>query len=278
MKFPELTYVTTCKGRLHHLKQTLPRVVAQGLEHIIVVDFDCPDGTARWVKENFPTVQVIKVENQPKFLHSRANNIGGHAANTRWIAFFDADALLDDQFFEKVNGTLKPGCYYIPNNANGNTWGSCIVEKSSFQAAGGYDEAVANWGGVDMAFYNLLNFIGITAAKYDGDLISAIPHDDHHRTQFTAEKSIEFALQMSMIYEQCKLDAMRVVGGLMPLEARVALRQAVHTALTNARDRNGKSRSFSFQLPPFEQVRPRLGEKRSPVIGKTMTFEVFFRT
>jgi glycosyltransferase involved in cell wall biosynthesis len=277
MAFPELTYVTTCKGRLHHLKQSLPVVVAQGLENIIVVDFDCPDGTAQWVRENFPSVQVIKIEGQPKFLHSRSHNIGGNAVKTPWIAFFDADAVVNPQFFEKVTPILKPGFYYIPNNPDGTTWGSCLVEKSSFQLAGGYDEAVANWGGVDMAFYNLLNFVGIKSATYDGNLISSIKHDDTQRTQFTIEQSVEFALQMSMVYEQCKLDAMRVAGGLMPLEARVALRQAVRTALTNARNGNGQSRSISFQLPPFATVRPRLGEKRSPVIGKTITFDVSFR-
>lgn len=277
MNIAELTYVTTCKGRLQHLKQTLPRVVAQGLENIIVVDFDCPDGTAKWVNENFPSVRVIKIENQPKFLHARTRNIGGYAANTRWIAFFDADALLEETFFQKVAETIQPGYYYTPNNPDGNTWGSCFVEKSNFELVGGYDEAVDHWGGVDIAFYNLLNFVGVFGANYDGSLISAIKHDDGKRMEFTTEQSVEFAQQMSVVYEQCKLDAMRVVGGLIPFEARIALRQVIKVALTNARERKGKPTHFAFQLPPTVTIRPRLGERATPIVGKTLTFEVSFR-
>jgi glycosyltransferase involved in cell wall biosynthesis len=277
MNIAELTYVTTCKGRLDHLKQSLPRVVAQGIGNIIVVDFDCPDGTAQWVKETFPTVQVIKIENQAKFLHAHTRNLGGNAAKTRWIAFFDADAMVDEHFFEKVAETIQPGFFYIPDNPDGNTWGSCFVEKSNFDRVGGFDEAVDHWGGVDMAFYNLLGFVGVPIAKYDGSLISAIKHDDQHRMKFTAEQDVEFALQMSVIYEQCKLDAMRIAGGIMPLEVRRTLRQAVRTALKNARDRNGKPRSFTFELPPAIAVRPRLGEKGTPVVNRSVTFEVSFR-
>lgn len=274
MKFPDLTYVTTCKGRLHHLKQSLPGIVAQGLKNIIVVDFDCPDGAADWVKLNFPEVQVIKVENQPKFLHSRANNIGGIAANTQWISFFDADAVLDSRFFEKVSQTLSPGSYYVPNNPDGNTWGSCIVEKSSFQLAGGYDEAVGHWGGVDMAFFNLLNFVGITPAKYDGNLISAIPHDDAHRTRFTMEKSVAFAKQLSTAYEICKLDIMRIQGQLLSLEMRLSLRSAVKAALEQSLALKSDSAQFVVALDDKTQSRPTLGVENTPVVKRTLGFKI----
>lgn len=105
MKPEDITYVTTCKGRLHHLKKTLPKIVKQGLGGIIVVDFDCPDGSGQWVKENYPQVQVIKINAQPTFDYSRSRNIGGHAAKTKWIAFFDADVLVSENFSETSRRT-----------------------------------------------------------------------------------------------------------------------------------------------------------------------------
>ena len=45
---------------------------------MIVVDYGCPDGTEAWVKQNFPEVKVVKVEDDPGFSISRARNLGGN--------------------------------------------------------------------------------------------------------------------------------------------------------------------------------------------------------
>jgi hypothetical protein len=42
---PRLSIVTTCKGRLHHLRRSLPGFLAQPDTQVIVVDYDCPEDT-----------------------------------------------------------------------------------------------------------------------------------------------------------------------------------------------------------------------------------------
>ena len=45
---PRASIITTCKGRLHHLRRTLPCMLAQGCDfayEVVVVDFGCPQGT-----------------------------------------------------------------------------------------------------------------------------------------------------------------------------------------------------------------------------------------
>ena len=64
---PVFSIVTTCKGRLEHLKQSLPRMAAQAGAEVIVVDYDCPDGAGAWVAENFPAVRVVRVADAPLF-------------------------------------------------------------------------------------------------------------------------------------------------------------------------------------------------------------------
>jgi hypothetical protein len=50
-----VSLITTCKGRLAHLKETLPAFLAQGAGcEVIVVDYDCPEGAATWVNANHP--------------------------------------------------------------------------------------------------------------------------------------------------------------------------------------------------------------------------------
>ena len=44
---PKFSIVTTCKGRLGNLKQSLPTFVAEAAAEVVVVDYDCPEGTGR---------------------------------------------------------------------------------------------------------------------------------------------------------------------------------------------------------------------------------------
>ena len=50
---PLITFIVPCKGRLEQLKMSLPRLVAQQNSSVIVVNSDCPDGTATWVGDKF---------------------------------------------------------------------------------------------------------------------------------------------------------------------------------------------------------------------------------
>ncbi|MBM4221050.1 MAG: hypothetical protein FJ170_03775, partial [Gammaproteobacteria bacterium] len=76
---PALSFITTCKGRLQHLMQTLPKMAAQPGTETIVVDYDCPDNSGDWVAANFPAVRVVRVKDQPIFVASRARNLGAAA-------------------------------------------------------------------------------------------------------------------------------------------------------------------------------------------------------
>ena len=111
---PRLTWITTCKGRLEHLRHTLPRVVAQPDLACVVVDFSCPDGTADWVQKHHPQVTVVEAANEPGFSAPRARNLGAAAARTEWLGFFDADILLAADFSTAVLPLLRPGAFFRP--------------------------------------------------------------------------------------------------------------------------------------------------------------------
>jgi hypothetical protein len=44
---PKFSIVTTWKGRLRDLQQSLPTFVSQAAAEVVVVDYDCPEGTGR---------------------------------------------------------------------------------------------------------------------------------------------------------------------------------------------------------------------------------------
>jgi hypothetical protein len=226
-----LTYVTTCKGRLDHLRQTLPRVAAQPGFSIVVVDYDCPQQSGRWVSENVPEAHVVFVEGQAGFNLADARNRGGHAADTPWLAIFDADILIGESFFEEVSRSLTSGQYYRPAPVTLQTWGSVICERDAFLKVGGYDTAYEGWGGEDDDFYALLEFAGIKAGSVDGRALSEIAHTDEMRTRFHSEGK-KRSHQRNQLYRMAKFDLMRLSRGFMPL----ALRQQVYAQIKSKLD------------------------------------------
>src|SRR5277367_5615452 len=82
-----LTIVTTCKGRLSYLKRSLPSMIGAGLP-VVVVDYDCPDGTSRYVEEHFSGVKVVRIRGKAGFNLSEARNLGAAAVFSKYIGFF----------------------------------------------------------------------------------------------------------------------------------------------------------------------------------------------
>ncbi len=107
-----IAFVTTCKGRLHHLKQTLPLLLAAGPDQIVVVDYACPDGTADWVKENYPQIDVVRVTDDPGWCLPRARNQGASQVDSGWICFIDADIKIDPSWVVWMQSSLEAGYFY----------------------------------------------------------------------------------------------------------------------------------------------------------------------
>ena len=58
---PTFSLIVTCKGRLMHLRQTLPLFCALPDTEVILVDYGCPDGSGVWAAANFPAARVVRV-------------------------------------------------------------------------------------------------------------------------------------------------------------------------------------------------------------------------
>jgi hypothetical protein len=234
----DLCYITTCKGRLAHLKQTLPRVAGQPGLSCVVVDYSCPQGTAGWVEANFPQVRVVRVEGESGFNLSRARNLGAQAADAPWLGFFDADILLDPGFASVVAPQLVPGRFFRPHPVTIQTWGSIICHRDDFAAVGGYDEAYVGWGGEDDDLIAVLALAGRQAAGFPAALLSEIPHSDQERTLYFDIKDRRVQSRINQIYLQIKLDLARLMGRSPLLEERRAVYGEVQRVITQVENGN----------------------------------------
>jgi GT2 family glycosyltransferase len=237
----DLCFITTCKGRLEHLKRSLPTRVDQPGTSSVVVDYDCPDGTAAWVATNHPGVHVVKVENRPFFNASEARNLGAAhevARAAKWLCFIDADVLLNQDFSRVVTALLEPGFLFLANVDRFDATGMCICGREDFDAIGGYDTAFRGYGVEDEDLVMRLRMRGARVKRFPGTVLAAIlRHDGAMRTAHHAQKDIDVSVTVNQAYSRAKWDLIRQKGEDMPLPVRQQLYQYVLDAF----ERHGAS-------------------------------------
>lgn len=234
----KLSIITTCKGRLEHLKQTLPKMVEQGADvEVIVVDYDCPDGTAAWVTEHYPLVRLVKIADAPIFNVSKARNLGAAKATGDWLLFIDADTLIPADFVTKVYPLLSAGNFYHPHIRHHNAYGTFICARADFLTLEGYDEVLRPWGGEDRdIYYRLRHFMNRTNPGFPGEWLTPILHSDADRLRFSDATDMAASGRANAFYLMVKYDLSRLEGKFqLPMEMRQYLYETIRKlVLTNA--------------------------------------------
>lgn len=230
-----LTFVTTSKGRLNHLKLTLPRLTARDDIDVVVVDYNCPQRSGDWVERNCPSARVIRVGGEELFNPSRARNAGAAAVRTPWICFIDADIVVTSAFVPHLLSCLREGTYLRFKPEVSDIVGTVVCHQSDFDRVGGYDEAFQGWGVEDDDLYTSLEMSGVQRVELDPNLVSFLSHDDHDRMQYRAYQDRWLGWMVNRIYRAVKLDLMRLSGSIqIPLEARQGLFAHVQSAVAEA--------------------------------------------
>jgi glycosyltransferase involved in cell wall biosynthesis len=231
-----ITFVTTCRGRLAHLRETLPLLAAQPDAAVIVVDYGCPENSGKWVEETFPQVEVVHSGEVGRFELARARNIGAARAQSQWICFVDADIRLDPAFSERVRPRLVPGHHYRAYPRTIETYGTCICTTADFERIGGYDEVIQGWGKEDEDFYARLVISGLRYATFPGELLSAMRHSETDRVAHYDVKDRWVSESINHVYCRAKIDRIVLQHGPMGLNARKRLYTQIRAAVIEAHD------------------------------------------
>ena len=142
----DLSFCITCKGRLHHLKKTLPvnlwicEAYASRVE-IVLLDYNSSDGLCEWIPRNL-VLKVYRTSRPQKFHISHAKNVVHRLASGKFLCNLDADNFLTDGFVRKVLSLKENEITY----GKGGSWGRICITRDAFFALGGYDEAFQGWG------------------------------------------------------------------------------------------------------------------------------------
>jgi GT2 family glycosyltransferase len=244
-----LTAITTCKGRLHHLKQTLPLLQQQDGMDIIVVDYGCQDGTAEWVRLNYPKIRVVEYNHDNGFSPAKARNFGAGFAKTPWLLFVDADIKVHDSLMGWAKKNLdNKNNFYLSPNMNGDFCGTFFCARESFTKVGGYDECFRGWGGEDTDLYHRLTQSGMNQVRYNQKLFHVITHNDEERFRYTSHGQLENNRNnlnlLNLLYCTIKYD----IGAILGRQTSVLERQTIRKLVIEGLDKHPDNDTFSFEI------------------------------
>lgn len=260
---PKYSIVVTCKGRLHHLLESLPHFLEQNNTQVIVVDYSCPDRTAEVIKSKFDGVTVVEVTDEPEFNVCRARNIGAKSATGEYLVFLDADVIIEDDLMETVDPHIKENAFHMfPGSGDiekVGIHGSCIVHKKIFETAGCYDEAMRGYGGEDKDLYYRFILSNIKQVILDDTVIRrVIQHKDEERLRYTRINATDKFRHMmyNSTYRQLKNMVMGILGIVdLDYEIREKIYQGVLSNFSDA-EKTGHVETINFELklPPDNTV------------------------
>jgi hypothetical protein len=211
----------------------LPLLVRQKQAEVIVVDYDCPEGTADYVREHYPQVQVVAVSGKPLFNTSHARNLGAARALGKFLVFLDADVLIADNFINHLDDNLKGHSFGLFSaNVTSSLRGSCAVWREDFERVGGYDELLGGYNGEDLELYMRLRLI----KSKEIELPSALVTQVIDQTLAERERYREPDIRLQFLRGQLYLSAKEMVMSLeetpvLDLDYRRALLAQVNRQL-----------------------------------------------
>jgi len=195
--YHKISFCTTCKGRLHHLKQTLPINLERNSSYpnteFVLLDYNSEDGLGDWIKENFQSEiasgkLVYALNPEPVHFHmAHAKNMVHRLATGDILVNLDADNYLGRDFAFYINAVFSEFdsvFLHPPRNKErviGGCGGRIAVSRQDFLQAGGYDERFSGWSHDDKNLVQRLKAMFLTPHLIDISYLERIRHERAER-------------------------------------------------------------------------------------------------
>jgi len=257
---PKFSIITTCMGRLEHLKESLPAMLAQPDCEVIVVDYSCPQGTGDYVAEHFPAARVVRVEGREVFSNWAARNAGAAQATGSILVFCDADTVLRADALTWIGARLKPGMFAHferKSTMQFNTSrlrlgfnqlrGFHALPAQAFRRFGGYDDVLEGYAaGADTDLEIRLSIFGFKRLALDPGLVERVVEHGNEDRFRNHKVGIRSSYAAGYFYRKAKTTLVRMRRRPnLPLPLRRKMYEAAKQA---AAALDGSTNSVNFKV------------------------------
>lgn len=199
--------VTTCRGRLNHLRSTLPQNIKDAGKQafFVVLDYNDQEGLSEYIEQNhrddIEAGRLIYFQNRdaPRFHMAHAKNQAHRCAMLEGadiLITVDADNYNGAGFISFVADVFKrnPGLSYMcpdfhslpppgqqhdtsnPFNLRRGYYGRMAIRAQDFLKVGGYNEVFDTWRGEDVDILARLKRLGLKRGAIHPIFLNSIPH------------------------------------------------------------------------------------------------------
>jgi predicted glycosyltransferase involved in capsule biosynthesis len=211
----KISFCTTCKDRLYHLKQTLPFNLLNTSDldrEFVIMDYNSEDGLYDWAKEHLSCwekwgiVRYLRTRQPKYFSAAHAKNIAHKNATGDVLCNLDCDNFVTRGFCELILKVFsqKPSIlssYSLDIFGNHGCCGKIAVTREIFYSVNGYDEQESvnlGWGWDDVSFrYRAEMHNNIKPIYSDIRHNMVIGHNDSVRTKNFLNKDIKRSARIS---------------------------------------------------------------------------------
>ena len=207
-----ISFCTTCMGRAHHLKQTLPKNIADNAGadvEFVILDYNSKDDLAEWIwrkmrREMREGKVTFWQEKTAKFFHhSHAKNVAALLARGEIICNLDADNFTGPDYAKYLIDAMgEDGRTAIYHAVVDGQRGKTTMMKGSFMELRGYDESIQGYGYEDVDIMNRAMIHGLRVLPAGYTKGRAIRHSNDERKRNTARKSVWTSNAINM--ERCR--------------------------------------------------------------------------
>lgn len=194
----KISFCTTIKNRLHHLKQTLPLNISDNIDYtnsqFIILDYNSDDGLEDWLKKEMKhyidcqRLVYYRTTTPLYYKRSHSRNLAFKLSDGDIICNVDADNFIGKDFAKYINDNFsKEGPVFMSTFSEthhpiGDVAGRVCCLKEHFYSIKGYDEEIEDYGFEDSDLVNRLISFGLKRHLItDKSFLNALRHSNEER-------------------------------------------------------------------------------------------------
>lgn len=207
-----VSFFTTCKNRLEHLKQTLPQNIENHKDdanvEFVLLDYSSDDGLGDWIKSTMTAhiasgrLVYFRANGYANFQMSHSKNCAARLSRGAVVCNMDSDHQTGKNFAGWLRRAVKDGRWAGTEHFTDDFGGRQAFRRSDFYKLGGFDEQMIGWGSDDYDIARRAKILGLKCVEIPAIYKYSLPHSNDLRGRFMENKNRDETNRINL--ERCQ--------------------------------------------------------------------------